>query len=88
MGKDTSATSKSHIENSDLINRLDAIIRLLMANVSLNEQFSIGRIYYMLETSGLSTTEIGKIVGKPPKDISSAINKIKKKPSKEIDSKE
>jgi len=69
----------------DVVNRLDAIIRLLMAQLSLNEQFSIRQLYSMLEMSGLSTTEIGKIVGKPPNYIASDINKIKKKlPKKKI----
>lgn len=37
------------------------------------------RIYIMLDEVGLSSGDIGKIVGKESKNISSMINKAKKK---------
>ena len=65
-------------ESSNITDRLDAIIRLLSTQFLGNKKFEIREIYTMLNELGLNTTDIGKIFNKPPKDISSAINKKRK----------
>jgi len=71
---------------SEITKRLDAIIRLQMSNLSANQKISMANLYTILQDSGLSTVDIGKIVKKAPNKISSEIihykNDLKKKAGK------
>jgi len=70
---------KSIDEVNSITKRLDAIIRLLLTQLNLKNDYGMERIYIMLDEVGLSSGDIGKIVGKESKNISSMINKAKKK---------
>lgn len=78
MGKNTSSGTNNQQETSDVVNRLDAIIRLLMVTLSVNEKYSMRKIYSILQDSGLKTSDIGKIMSKPANYISAEIIKSKK----------
>ncbi len=69
---------KKH-RNKNIENRLDAIIRLITARISSDEKYEMMKIYSMLNESGLSSGEIAKIFGRKSKDISSLLNRSKKK---------
>lgn len=70
----------------EITKRLDAIIRLQMANLSTNKKYSMVNLYSILQDSGLSTGDIGRIVNKAANKVSSEIihhkSDIKKKLSK------
>ena len=57
----TEKKKKEKTVNSEIIDRLDAIIRLQIASLSPEKDIQMYKIYSMLQDSGLSTTEIGKI---------------------------
>lgn len=63
----------SEEQPTEITKRLDAIIRLLIAQLTSREEHKLWDIYSMLKATGLSTGDIGKIVGKPSKYISSQI---------------
>ena len=69
---------------SEITKRLDAIIRLQMEN--LQTKHSMVKLYTILQESGLSTADIGKIVKKASNNVSSEIihykNDLKKKANK------
>ncbi len=65
--------------NTDaIVKRLDAIITLLIQELQLKDNFSPGKIYTDLHNVGLTPSEIGKIVGRPAKDIGATITMYKK----------
>ncbi len=66
-------------KNNNIENRLDAIIRLITAQISSDKKYEMMKIYSMLSESGLSSGEIAKIFGMKSKDISSMLNSFKKK---------
>lgn len=78
--------SKNNDDNLEITKRLDAIIRLLIASLNSKDTYGVEQIYGMLKESGLPTGDIGKIVGKPSKTISSILinakNYEKKKKNK------
>lgn len=59
-------------EDSEITKRLDAIIRLQMENLSIKKS-SMVKLYMMLQDSGLTTKDIGKIINKAPNKVSSEI---------------
>jgi len=72
-------------EDSEITKRLDAIIRLQMENLA-TKKLSMGKLYTILQDSGLSTSDIGKIINKAANNVSSEIihykSDLKKKQSK------
>ena len=60
-----------------LARRLDAIIRLLMEQQVADEKLQKKDQVLILDSVGLTSGEIGKIVGQPSKDVSSWIKKLK-----------
>lgn len=69
-------------KDHDTNKRLDSIIRLLVAQLNSKEEYGMEKIYVMLNDSGLTSGEIGKIMNKSSKDISSILNNIKKRKMK------
>ena len=68
---------KAEGERDSISKRLDAIIRLLM-----EEQFQAGKLkrkgqLLILDSVGLSSGEIGRILGQSSKDVASALKKLK-----------
>ncbi len=72
-------------DNFEITNRLDAIIRLQMENLSIQKS-SMVKLYMILQDSGLTTKDIGKIINKAPNKVSSEIihykSDLKKKSKK------
>jgi len=72
-------------EDSEITKRLDAIIRLQMENLSIKKS-SMAKLYMILQDSGLTTKDIGKIINKAPNKVSSDIihyrSDLKKKSKK------
>lgn len=68
----------SRLSEDGITKRLDAIIRLL-----LDEQYSAGKIkkkdqILALDSVGLSSGEIGRIIEWPSSDVASKLSKLKK----------
>lgn len=61
-----------------IVKRLDVIIRLLLEQQTESGQMKRHEQLLLMESIGLTSTEIGKILNQEPKNISSQINKIKK----------
>lgn len=57
--------------------RLDAIIRLLMEDQIRVSKAKKGELLLLLDSVGLTTGEIGPIVGRAPKDVASDLRKLK-----------
>jgi len=72
-------------DDSEITKRLDAIIRLQMENLRI-KKFSMRKLYMVLQDSGLTTKDIGKIVNKTSNKVSSEIihykSDLKKKSKK------
>ena len=66
------------IENKETIQRLDAMISLLIENLVVNGLIGKGRAIEILSASGLKPSEIGKIVDQPTTNIGSILSKQKK----------
>jgi len=69
-------------ENKDVIKRLDILIRLF-----LEQQLQEGKLkrknqIALMDSVGLTSGDIGKILGQPSKDVASQINRIKKEQKK------
>jgi len=67
------------MENDQIVKRLDVLVRLM-----LDEQLEAGKTtrkaqLLFLNSVGLSTGEIAKILGQPSKNISSYLKKAKDK---------
>jgi hypothetical protein len=63
---------------SELIKRLDAVIGLLVVTLPQPEQpRSLRDQIKLLDAAGLAPAEIGRIVGKPGKDVNSELAKIR-----------
>jgi len=60
-----------------LARRLDAIIRVLMEQQVVDEKLQKKDHVMILDSVGLTSGEIGRIVGQPSKDVSSWIKKLK-----------
>jgi len=75
-------------DDSEITKRLDAIIRLQMENLAI-KKLSMVKLYMILQDSGLTTKDIGKIVNKASNKISSEIihskSDLKKKSKKKGD---
>jgi len=67
----------NHID--EISNRLDAIIRLQIAQLNSKENYGMDKILMILDETKLSTSDIAKIFGKPSSNISSMINMAKKR---------
>lgn len=62
----------------ELIKRLDAVIGLLVVTLPQPEQpRSLRDQIKLLYAAGLAPAEIGRIVGKPGKDVNSELTKIR-----------
>jgi hypothetical protein len=62
----------------ELIKRLDAVIGLLVVTLPQSEQpRSLRDQIKLLDAAGLAPVEIGRIVGKPGKDVNSELAKIR-----------
>ncbi len=67
-------------ERDTVTKRLDAIIRLLMEQQVRVEKVQKGKLLMLLQSSGLSTAEIGLIDGgRAGKDVASTLRKLKKR---------
>jgi hypothetical protein len=64
--------------------RLDVIIRLLLEEQAKDGKLQRGDQLLILDSAGLSTSEIGKILGQQSKDISSRLKKLKGKPRRNV----
>lgn len=69
-------------ENSSLVKRLDAIISLQLLQLQ-EKNIEVGKLFTNLHNAGLAPTEIGKLVGRKPKDVSATIAMYKKKINKQ-----
>lgn len=65
-------------DSEEVVTRLNGIIALLMENMVASGLIGIGRAIEILYASGLSSTDIGRILERPPTHISSIISKQKK----------
>jgi hypothetical protein len=70
---------KTATETDSVSKRLDAIIRLLLEEQAKDGKLQRGDQLLILDSVGLSTSEIGKILGQQSKDISSRLKKLKVK---------
>lgn len=71
--------SKPTTREDEIVKRLNAVIRLLSAQLALNEKYEIMKIYSILSDSGLNSNDIATIFGLESKNVSSMLNRIKKK---------
>jgi len=63
---------------SELIKRLDAVIGLLVVTLPQPEHpRSLRDQIRLLDAAGLAPAEIGRVVGKPGKDVNSELAKIR-----------
>jgi NADH:ubiquinone oxidoreductase subunit E len=60
--------------------RLDAIIRLLMEEQNQKGTLRRSDQFRILDSVGLTSAEISRIVSQPSKDVASAIGKLRKTP--------
>lgn len=67
--------------------RLDVLIRLALDEQVARKTLTRREQLLLLDSIGLSTGEIGKILGQPSKDVSSALNKAKSEKGKKPDGK-
>ncbi len=64
--------------------RLDAIIRLLLEEQVKSGKLQRGDHVLILDSVGLSSSEIGRILGQQSKDISSWLKRLKQKPKGKV----
>lgn len=67
------------VESDAIVKRLDILIRLM-----LEQQLKEGKVFrkdqlLFMDSAGLTSGEIGNILGQSSKDIASNLNKLKKK---------
>ncbi len=72
-----SGEKSSYVDNASLPKRLDAIIRLLMEQQVADGKLQKQDQVLMLDAVGLSSGEIGRILGQKSKDVSSRLKKLK-----------
>lgn len=65
----------------DITKRLDVLIRLLLEQQLQEGKMKRSEQLTLLDSAGLTPSEIGKILGQVSKDISSQLIRIKKKKS-------
>lgn len=65
-------------DNDVIVKRLDMIIRLLLRQQTNDGSMKLDEQYLLMDSIGLSSTEIGSILSREPKNISSRIIKLKK----------
>lgn len=65
-------------DDKNISKRLDVIIRLLLEQPQ-NEKMKIAEQLMLLDSAGLSSGDIGKILGRESKNIASSLNTLKKK---------
>jgi hypothetical protein len=73
----TASEETAERNRGSLARRLDAIIRLLMEQQVADQKLQKKDQVLILDSVGLTSGEIGKIVGRPSKDVSSWIKKLK-----------
>ena len=69
-------------ENTEIVTRLNTMIALLTENMMASGLVGKIRAMEILQKGGLTTTEIGKIVGLPAPSVSSMLSRKKKKRTK------
>ena len=65
--------------DENITKRLDVLIRLLLEQQLQEGKMKRNEQLVLLDSTGLSSGEIGKILGRPSKDIASQLNTLKKK---------
>ncbi len=71
-------------DNKDVVKRLDVIIRLLLEQQSKEGKIKREEQLVLMDSVGLTSTEIGTILNQEAKNISSTIIKAKKKRKKTL----
>lgn len=71
--------SKKVENQNEIVVRLNAVIRLLSAQIVLTEKCEIMKVYSMLNDSGLTSNDIASIFGLESKNIASMLSRAKKK---------
>jgi len=66
-------------QDKAIVKRLDVIIRLLLEQQVLDGKMKREDLLLLMDSTGLTSSEIAKILNFEAKNISSQINKIKKK---------
>lgn len=69
-------------ENTEIVTRLNTMIALLTENMMASGLVGKIRAMEILQKGGLTSTEIGKIVGLPATSVSSMLSRKKKRGSK------
>lgn len=69
------------IDEANITKRLDILIRLLLEQQLQEGKMKRGEQLALLDSVGLTPTEIGKVLGQASKDISSQLIRIRKKKS-------
>ena len=77
MNKKKIENSTTNDEKKDIVKRLDGILSLMIEQLHQNHM-ELGRIYNALYQTGLTPTEIGKIVGKTRTTVNSMITPYNK----------
>jgi signal recognition particle GTPase len=72
-------TDASGLSAESVTKRLDAIIRILMEEQNQSGQLKRSDQIRILDSVGLTSAEIARIVNQPSKDVASAIGKLRKK---------
>ena len=65
--------------NEDITKRLDVLIRLLLEQQLQEGKMKRADQLLILDSVGLTSTEIGKIMNQEAKNVSSQINTVKKR---------
>lgn len=63
----------------DITKRLDVLIRLLLEQQLQEGKMKRNEQLIILESAGLTSGDISKILGRPSKDIASSLNSLRKK---------
>ena len=73
----TSTTEGGNPDDSAIVRRLDAIIRLLIEQQLADKSLQKKDHVLILDSVGMSSREVGIILGQPSKDIASWIKRLK-----------
>jgi len=66
-------------DNKDVVKRIDILIRLLLEQQLQDGKMKRSKQLFLLNSVGLTPSEIGMIMGQSSKDISSQLIRFKKK---------
>jgi signal recognition particle GTPase len=75
-------TEGTGLSAESITKRLDAIIRLLMEEQNQSGKLKRSEQLRILDSVGLTSAEIARILNQSSKDVASAIGKLRKKPVK------